>query len=266
MGLRRRQTDTVTTLNPDRSYGPNVPVCEDYPTLGDELDAAGVSWRSYSYPYNLDGGLWNAYAAVNHIYQGPDFKNDVITPADQFITDVAGGKLAGVTWITATFENSDHAGFKSRTGPQWVASLVNAVGQSKFWDSSAIFIIWDDWGGWYDPVAPIYMDYDGLGFRIPMIAISPYAKQGYVTHVQYESSSVLKFMEDTFGVSALAASDARAADPANDVFDFNQAPRTFAPFIVDALRRPRGGTEPDRRSGATEVPGVPKRGFGLRVR
>ena len=231
-GCQPGQLDVIPTLNADRTYGANVPVCEDYPTLGDELDQASLSWRFYSSAYDQPGGVWNAYSAVKHIFNGPDYVKDVITPASQFISDVGNGTLSSVTWITPTYVNSDHAGSESTGGPAWVASLVNAVGTSQFWNSTAIFIIWDDWGGWYDPVAPIYLDYDGLGFRIPMIAISPYAKQGYVSHVQYESSSVLRFMEDNFGLEPLAASDARSADPASDIFNFNQSPRTFVPFAV----------------------------------
>ena len=89
--------------------------------------------------------------------------------------------------------------------------------------------MWDDWGGCFDPVAPVYEDYDGLGFRVPLIVVSPYAKRHSVTHVQYETASILRFIEDTFGLSQLAASDARANDPANDpaVFDYAQTPRIF---------------------------------------
>ena len=139
------------------------------------------------------------------------------------------GSLANITWITPTWETSDHPGLNETQGPAWVASLVDAVGASKFWKSTAIFIIWDDWGGWFDPVPPVYKDYDGLGFRIPMLVISPYAKHGSVTHVQYETSSVLRYIEDTFGLPQLANSDARANDPANDAaaFDYGQPPRTF---------------------------------------
>ena len=87
------------------------------------------------------------------------------------------------------------------TGPDWVASLVNAVGESKYWSSSAIFIFWDDYGGWYDHVAPAMVDYDGLGFRVPMLIISPYAKKGYISNVQYEHGSILRFVEDQFGLA-----------------------------------------------------------------
>jgi phospholipase C len=235
-GCQGGKQDVIQTLKSNRSYGPFVPVCEDYTTLGDELDNASLSWRFYTAPYNDDGGLWSAYSAVNHIYNGPDFAKDVITPASQFTTDVKNGTLAAVTWITPLFENSDHGGMNSTGGPTWVSSLVNAVGESQFWDSTVIFVIWDDWGGFFDPVAPIYLDYDGSGFRIPLIAISPYAKQGYVSHVQYESSSVLRFMEDNFGLAPLAASDSRAADPANDFFDFSQNPRTFTPFKASKIK------------------------------
>jgi phospholipase C len=132
-----------------------------------------------------------------------------------------------VSWVTPTCTNSDHAGCGGKTGPQWVASLVNAIGESQYWNSTAIFIFWDDYGGWYDPVAPKRVDYDGLGLRIPMLIISPYAKQDYISHVHYEHGSILKFIEDQFGLPRLAASDTRATSPQSDAFDFNQAPRAF---------------------------------------
>ena len=83
-----------------------------------------------------------------------------------------------MSWVTPTWANSDHAGSGSNTGPSWVTSLVNAIGESQYWDSTAIFIFWDDYGGWYDPEPPAYADYDGLGMRLPMLIISPYAKKG----------------------------------------------------------------------------------------
>ncbi|HEY1867552.1 MAG TPA: alkaline phosphatase family protein, partial [Candidatus Cybelea sp.] len=130
-------------------------------------------------------------------------------------------------WVTPTCRNSDHAGCGSKTGPHWVASLVNAIGESPYWKTSAIFIFWDDYGGWYDHVPPRYVDYDGLGFRVPLVVVSPYAKQGYVSHVHYEHGSLLRFIEDRFGLSPLSASDARATSPAADCFDFTQSPRKF---------------------------------------
>jgi phospholipase C len=109
-----------------------------------------------------------------------------------------------------------------------VASLVNAIGESRYWDNTAIFIFWDDYGGWYDPEPPAMLDYDGLGIRIPMLIVSAYAKKSHVSHTHYEHGSILKFVEETFGLPALAASDKRATAP-DDAFDFNKPPRTFEP-------------------------------------
>ena len=226
-GCEGGKASTVPTLLVNRTYGPSVPACFDNPTIADEADAAGVSWRFYAgYPYG-DGGPWSAYQADRKIFRGPDWSANVISPPAQFLTDVGNGHLAAITWITPTYENSDHAGLLGNTGPAWVASLVNAIGESKYWNSTAIFIMWDDWGGWYDPVRPVYEDYDGLGFRVPLLMVSPYAKRGYVTHVQYETASVLRFIEDNFGLPQLAASDARANDPVNDAFDYRRQPRKF---------------------------------------
>lgn len=257
-GCEGGPTDTIPTLRSNRTYGRPIPVCFDIPTLAGEADAAGVSWRFYAGYINGDGGLWSSYQADRSIYHGPDWNRDVVSPPSQFLTDVANGDLPAVTWIAPTFENSDHAGFFSSTnGPKWVASIVDAIGESPFWKSTAIFILWDDWGGWFDPVKPIYEDYDGLGFRVPLLMVSPYAKRGYVTHVQYETASVLRFIEDNFGLATLAASDARANDPAYDAFDFTQKPRPFKKIA---------GTRPTAfwtsRERASKRHGIPKTTLG----
>ena len=219
--------DVINTLLGNRTIGPNISACFNQQTLGDELDNAGIGWRFYAAPTSNTGTIWSAYQAIQHIYEGPDWAKDVITPSSQFITDVQNGILEPVTWVTPTWANSDHSGNNSDTGPSWVTQLVNTIGNSPFWGTTAIFIQWDDWGGWFDPVEPVYEDYDGLGFRVPLIVISPYAKQGYVSHTQYETASVPRFIEDTFGLGQLAAADGRANDPSNDCFDFNQPPRPF---------------------------------------
>jgi phospholipase C len=209
----------------------NHSACFDYQTLGDELDKAKLSWRFYASWYGSrasgDGAVWSSYQAINHIYNGPDWKKDVISPNWKFITDVRAGKLANFTWITPVCDDSDHVNCEGDYGPSWVAALVNTVGESKFWNSTAIFIQWDDWGGLYDPVPPPYQDRDGLGFRVPLIMLSPYVKRDHVSHVQYETASVLRFAEDLFGLDQLAIADRRAASPAGDCFDFTQAPLSF---------------------------------------
>ena len=225
-GCDGNSQDIVGTLTSKRTYGANERACFDYTTLGDELDAAGMSWRFYSSTITGDGGEWSAYQAVQHIRFGNDW-NNVITPQKQFITDVGNGTLKNVTWITPICANSDHVNCGGGYGPSWVTSLVNAIGESQFWDSTAVFVMWDDWGGLYDHVPPPHADYDGLGFRVPLLIISPYAKANHVTHVRMETGSILRFVEDEFGLGRLAAADARANSPAQDSFNFSQQPRAF---------------------------------------
>ncbi len=222
------QSDKVATITKQRKIGHEQMACFDYNTLGDELDGAGLTWRFYTSDIQDFGDyVWSGYQAVRHIRYGPDWKKDVVTPQKNFVTDVAKGTLANVTWITPTCEESDHVNCGGGYGPSWVSALVNAVGKSSFWDSTVIFVMWDDWGGLYDHVSPPHVDYDGLGFRVPLLVISPYAKKDYVSHVRYETGSLLRFAEDNFGLGQLAASDTRAADPAGDCLDFAQAPRKF---------------------------------------
>ncbi len=245
-------TDKIWTLwtsgSRERSFKNQVRVCFEYNTLGDELDAKGLSWAFYANPLGVGGpgkycgtgagpayggrGIWSSYQAIKHICYGPDWNNDIITPPNQFLTDVGNGELRDVTWITPTCATSDHPGPSCvpDTGPSWVASVVNAIGESPFWKSTAIFLFWDDYGGFYDPVAPKLVDYDGLGMRVPLVIISPYAKKGWVSHVPYEHGSILKFIEDRFGLARLAASDKRATSPQKDCFDFSQSPRKFVPI------------------------------------
>jgi phospholipase C len=237
------QGDQVSTLTQNRSIGPNQEACFDYTTLGDELDAAGLSWKFYA---AATTDIWSAYQAVRHIRYGNDWSN-IIAPNTQFLKDVAAGKLSTVTWITPTCENSDHSGCEGNGGPEWVASLVNAVGTSQFWKSTTIFVMWDEWGGWYDHVPPPYVDYDGLGFRVGLLTISPYAKRRYVSHVQYEHGSVLRYIEDQFGLPQMTASDTRANSPEGDEFDMSQQPRKFKTFKTKKKAADFIHDWPDRR-------------------
>jgi phospholipase C len=226
-GTQYEGYDDIDTITSYRGYGSPEAMCWDEPTIGSEMDDAGLSWAFYASKIDSNvGGIWSAYQNIEPIYYGSDWKNDVISPQTTFFDDVSNGKLRDVSWITPTWTNSDHAGSNSTTGPSWVASLVNAIGNSQYWDNTAIFIMWDDYGGWYDPEPPAYKDYDGLGMRIPMLIVSAYAKKGKVDHTQYEHGSILRFVEDTFGLATLAASDKRATAP-DAAFDFKKAPRSF---------------------------------------
>jgi phospholipase C len=229
-------TDEIETLTDTRTVGPMEQACFNYQTLGDEIDNAGLTWRYYTSTPDGDGGEWSAYQAVKHIRYGPDWAKDVITPQTQFLTDVQAGTLSNVTWITPTCENSDHVNCGARTGPKWVSALVNAVGESQFWNSTAIFIMWSEWGGLYDHVAPPFVGYDGLGIRVPLVILSAYSKQNFVSHVQYEHGSILRFAEDQFGLGQLAASDKRANSPEKDCFDFSKPPHAFVPITVKDVK------------------------------
>ena len=228
--------DNVAIISPQRTFEKrSQPPCYEYTTLGDELDAAKLTWRFYAAQYGSassgDGGVWSSYQAIKHIYHGPDWKKDVISPNWRFITDVRAGKLANFTWITPVCDDSDHVNCPGGYGPSWVSALVNTVAGSKFWKSTVIFIQWDDWGGLYDPVPPPPPYHrDGLGFRVPLLMLSPYVKHGYVSHVQYETASVLKFAEELWGLPQMADADRRATSPADDAFDFNQPAARWVPI------------------------------------
>ncbi len=110
--------------------------------------------------------------------------------------------------------------------------------------------MWDDWGGWYDHVAPPQLDYEGLGFRVPLIAISPYARPKYVSHAQYETASILRFIENQFGLSPLAAADSRAAG-LDDLFNFGQAPLGYKKVVTplrpqEVIRAAHAGAPDDQ--------------------
>ncbi len=205
--------------------------CYDYQTLGDLLDAKGVSWGYYTELYEKQFGVGvQPYGAIHHIRYGSDWGN-VVTPQTQLFTDIASGNLAAVTWVNPPLVASDHAAASTNYGPDWIADIVSAVAASPAWNDTAIFVTWDDWGGWYDHVAPQQLDRMGLSFRVPLIVISPWAKRGYVSHVQHEPGSILKFVEKTFGLASLNTTDARADDLA-DCFDFTLTPMPFASVQV----------------------------------
>jgi phospholipase C len=200
--------------------------CFDFATLADTMDQAGISWRYYAPSIGSAGAIWSAFDAVRHIRFGPDWNGNVISPETRVLSDIAAGSLAQVTWIIPKGVNSDHPHTGGRGGPQWVASIVNAVGQSQFWNSTAIFITWDDWGGWFDHVQPPQLDAMGLGYRVPLVVVSPYARLEYVSHVSHEFGSIMKFTEENFGLASLGLIDSRA-DDLIDCFNFSQQPTPF---------------------------------------
>jgi phospholipase C len=245
-GCDSQPSTLVPVIDASGEESEQVFPCFNRISLIEFIENKGLSWRYYQ--ASSGAGLWNAPDAILHLWESKAFSADVVTPPAQVLTDIARGDLANVVWVTPTALASDHARATNGSGPSWVASVVNAVGESKYWDSTAIFVTWDDWGGWYDHVRPrIYNSYE-LGFRVPLIVISPYAKNHYVSHVHHEFGSILKFTEKIFGLPSLHTTDVRS-DDLFDCFDFSKPPSKFARIPAKYppsyfFRQP--STEPDK--------------------
>ena len=259
-------TETVTMIDPTGSESKPAPQypCFEHVTLSDLLDGAGVTWRYYA---PSAGSIWTGPDAIQHICQqqtvngvltctGPDWTQNVIIPETQVLEDIANGQLAQVSWVIPDGRDSDHAASNDGSGPSWVASIVNSIGNSAYWSNTAIIITWDDWGGWYDHVAPKVIN-DGVswgsgyvyGFRVPLIVVSPYAQAAYISHNTHDFGSILKFIEKTFDLPTLGYADVNA-DDLSDCFSLTTSPHTFqmipaakkAEYFIND-KRPR--TDPD---------------------
>ncbi len=247
-------THKTPTVTLKRTLGAYESACFTYGTLASDLESAGYDWRYYTVASGYGGPTgyyWSAFDAISAVRNGPEWATGsdpkVINPPNQVLTDAAAGNIpVGVTWVTPWLADSDHASSYTSEGPDWVASVVNSIGMNTaLWNTSVIFVTWDDWGGWYDHKSPPLLDYDGPGFRVPLLMISPYARQNYVTHQPYEFGSILKFVEDNFGLPPVTpktcchgakGSDVRASDPASDAFNFSATPRPYV-MIPSAKKR-----------------------------
>jgi phospholipase C len=213
----------VAMIDPSGKESSNQFPCFEHPTLTDLLDSHKIDWRYYTPGAN---SIWNGPNAIQHIRLGPDWAGHVVLQQTRVLTDIAKATLAPVSWIIPNGYASDHPAYNNGTGPSWVASIVNAIGNSTYWAETAVIIVWDDWGGFYDHVAPRIYDSYEYGFRIPMIVVSPYAKLGYVSHEIHDFGSILKFIEEVYNLPSLGYADARA-DDLSDCFDFSQTPTPF---------------------------------------
>jgi phospholipase C len=214
--------------------------CFDFPTIADKLETAGVSWRYYAPQQGQPGYIWSALDAVNHIRRGPLWAARV-PPETQFVNDAASGALPAVSWVIPDFGDSEHpTGFAGQTnsvsvceGENWTVRQINAVMQSPAWPTTAIVLTWDDFGGFYDHATPPWVDEFGFGPRVPLIVISPYAREGVVSHTIYEFASLLQLVETRYNLAPLGSRDA-AANSFLDLFDFSQAP---APPMILPVRQ-----------------------------
>jgi phospholipase C len=219
--------ETVALIDPAGNEATKMFPCFEHPALVDLLDANGITWSYYA---PSAGSIWTGPNAIQHLRFGADWGN-VIIPQNRILTDIANGDLPQVTWVIPSGQASDHALTNDGSGPSWVASIVNAIGNSSYWSTTAILITWDDWGGWYDHVPPTIINSYEYGFRVPLIVVSPYAKRGYVSHVNHDFGSMLHFVEATFQLPSLGYVDL-LADDLSDCFDFTQTPASFRPFAA----------------------------------
>jgi phospholipase C len=258
---------TVQLIDPTGENSKMYP-CFEHQTMADLLPQV-VTWRYYT---PSAGSIWTAPNAIHHICvssgpgghcTGQDWTNNVdLAPAD-VLKDISGCKLRSVSWVIPTGANSDHARSNDGGGPSWVTSIVNAVGQSTacdndggYWKNTAIFITWDDWGGWYDHESPTVLaqpegDYQ-YGFRVPLVVVSAYTAAGYINNERHDFGSILRFVEQNFGIpeGALTFADARAKNNLRGFFDLNQPPRSFRTIAAPKsasffLNDKRKATDPD---------------------
>jgi phospholipase C len=199
-------------------YWEHVRACFNFKVIMDELDEEGISWHYYA-----DEGSWmNAMLAIKHMRFSPHWGTD-ITQEEDFPKDIRKEHLARVSWVVPGPGLNEHPGGPSVcVGENWTVSMVNMIMRSKYWNDTAIFLVWDDFGGFYDHVPPPHYDIMGLGPRTPLLIISPWAKQGYIDSTEYEFSSVLKFIEMVNDLPCMTERDCQANDMMS-AFDFNQA-------------------------------------------
>ena len=193
--------------------------------------------------------IWNPLPDFVTVHQDGQIGN--IQSSSRFFSAARAGQLPAVSWVVPNNANSEHPPNPISQGQAWVTSLINAVMQGPDWSSSAIFLAWDDWGGFYDHLVPPKVDPYGYGIRVPALVISPYARSGYIDHQTLSFDAYLKFIEDDFltGARLDPASDGRP-DPRPDVretasqlgdlalaFDFSAPPR---PPVILPLHPPPG--------------------------
>ncbi len=201
---------TATTVSPTGQLGQAFP-CLDLTTLADRLNAKGIAWRYYAPLQHQAGYIWSTFDAIRHIRDGPQWQTNIV-PWGLFPLQVAHGHLAPVTWLVTDTAHSEHPPASTCLGEDTTVQEVNAIMRSRFWWNTAIVVTWDDFGGFYDHVAPPQVNHLGLGPRVPTIIISPYARRGSVDHTPYDFTALLRLVEERFGLAPLTPRDAHGPD------------------------------------------------------
>lgn len=225
-GCGTTQNSVAYSRHPDTNVGYFGWACYNINSIPQELDNAGISWHYYN-----NTPFWNGPGFI----QATRNSKNIIGNPNQFVKDVKAGKMANVTWLTPpSSAQSDHPPHSLLAGQDYVTSVVNSVMNSPYWANSAIFVTWDDWGGFYDHVYPPQIDGLGLGPRTPLLVISPYAKHNYISHQLGEFSSFDKFIEEDYNLPSLGARDALPQiSDLMDYFDFQSPPQP--PLILNML-------------------------------
>lgn len=207
--------------------GTGVP-CFSYATLADSLNKAHLSWAYYAAPPTDVGYMWSTLDAFKQIRDSTQW-NTQVKDERTFQADARAGRLPAFSWVTPRAGDSTHPPAPVCPGENWVVNKVNAVMSGPDWNSTMIVLAWDDWGGYYDHVAPPPARTGSYGLRVPLLIISPYARRSYVSHTLYTFESVLRTAEKLWGLAPLTNGD-RYANGMLDSLDFAQAPA--APFVL----------------------------------
>ena len=218
---------TGTPGDPDGGFG-------DRATIFDRLDRRGISWKFYVEDYDPRQPTQAVRVPLLNSarYVGDPKRFGRIVDLDEYYEDLRDGRLPQVAYI-APAGSSEHPPGRIGAGEALVKRLITALSMSSAWDTSAFMWTYDDWGGWFDHVRPPKVAGGTLGFRVPALLVSPYARRGYVDSTRLDTTSILRFIEDNWKLEPLAGRDARANSLAG-AFDFSKAPR--APSIVAAER------------------------------
>ena len=214
----------------------SITACLDIRTIFSALEEKGVSWRYYG----RRDDFHNPMGAIEEIRNTDRWQN--VIPPERFITDARAGRLPEVSYLLPPEVYNEHPQSDGRSmcvGENWTIRQVNAVMQGPDWGHTAIFVTWDDFGGLYDHVPPPVVDEFGLGPRVPLLVISPWAKRGHVSHTTYEFSSFLAFLERLYDIPPLTHRDRKAND-LFDVFDFDQEP--LDPLVQEQRPQVEGAT------------------------
>ena len=202
------------------------------PTIGDRLDAKGVSWRWYAGGWSagkdaVAAGLMphhNPFQYVKRVMETAAGREHIRDAAD-FPTALSNGSLPAVAFVKPPAPRNAHPAYSSvGAGDRWIGETVRAIMASPYWPRSVIVITYDEGGGWFDHVRPPLVDRFGLGTRVPALIVSPYAHRGRVAHAQYDHASILKLIEWRWGLEPLTARD-RDAGTFLEAFDFTKPPR-----------------------------------------